>query len=131
MSRFTALLDRTTLRERVSIALTRPSGTSTFDPDTGEITPDSPADIYEGEALVYSAQSRDSGPQFGQDDRSLRLWYVLVPTTVTDVMRGDEIEVTTASVEDQVLIGRTLRVVTFDLGNKVAHRIQAEEIEIP
>ena len=131
MSRFTALLDRTTLRERVTVSLTRPSGTSTFDADTGEETPSSPATLYTGEALVYSAQSRDAGPQFGQHDRSLRLWYVLVPTTVTDVLRGDEVDVTSASVEDQVLIGRTLRVVTFDLGNKVAHRIQAEEVEIP
>lgn len=88
--------------------LTRPSKTTSFDPNTDEETPDPPTLIYEGKCQVRSSKWVGSDAQAGEEEVRLQSLRAKFPVD-TPVKKDDELELT-VSTFDADLVGRTYRI---------------------
>lgn len=107
--------------------ITRPSGTSTFNPTTGQSTPGSPTAVYTGACRVKPRDNADRVVQFGQEAVSFWPYLVSVPMSVTGIALDDVVTVT-ASALDPALVGLVLRVREVLSGSHLtARRLSCEE----
>lgn len=102
-----------------------------FDPETGQVTPSEPEDIYEGPCLITPENIQPR--HFLQDptgiEQAHQMYRVRLPFDSPQVPIGAQVTCV-ASVTDQQLIGRTFRVRDVDLtGFLIWRKLRAELVK--
>jgi hypothetical protein len=115
--------------------ITRPSGTTSIDPDTGLPVADPPTTIYGGTGVhdsdkckIQSDSVQAVNPTSGDHSYTVDRLAVHVPVAAAGIQVGDLIEIT-ASALDSGNVGRKFRVAsTFRKTFATAQRLPVEEV---
>lgn len=113
--------------------ITRPSGTPTLDPDTGDYTGGGTITVYSGACRVKPRISRGPGDQVEAGERPVQIWpYVVsLPIAATGVEVDDDVMVDSSALDPE-LTGRGLVVKTIEAGSQItARRLGCVEQETP
>lgn len=115
--------------------ITRPSGTTTIDPDTGLPVADPPTLIYGGtgdherdKCKIQSEAVVTLTPNSGDHSYTVDRLMVHLPVSASGIRAGDDVEVT-GSALDPANVGRKFKIVgLFHKSMATAQRIPVEEV---
>ncbi|MFD3667179.1 DUF6093 family protein [Streptomyces sp. NPDC058672] len=95
-----------------TVQVTRGSGEDVFDPETGDLIPAEPSQVYAGQAGLYGHQERIRSKDRGHEGawvQEVRAGYrLLLPLAAPEVWENDSVLVVEA--RDEQAVGRTYRV---------------------
>lgn len=107
--------------------VTRASSVSTFNPTTGEETPDDPTTVYEGICQVRASRGRRRDSQVGEQEVRIAALEVKFPANV-EVQNDDVLELTRSSY-DAGLVERSFRLTDIQWDDWQITRVaQLEEV---
>jgi hypothetical protein len=111
-----------------SVTITRSTGGTTFDENTGRETPASPTAVYTGPCKVQRRNVAEQASEAGERLVTTQAVEIHVPIAATGIRVGDAAEVTAAAL-DPALVGRRFRVTGLaDKTFATARRLRAEEV---
>jgi hypothetical protein len=111
-----------------TIRITRATGTTTWDEQTGRETAGTPTTVYQGKCRVQRRNVAEQTPEAGERTVTTQAVEVHIPVSATGVQVGDVGTVLTASMDSE-LVGRRFRVT--GLAHKTfatARRLRCEEV---
>lgn len=131
MSATSALLAGRTAAEALmldAVTITRATGTTTFDEATGRETAGTPTSVWTGPCKVQRRNVAERTGEAGERLVTTQDVEIHVPIAATGIRVGDVAEITTATL-DAELVGRRFRVTGLaDKSFATARRLRAEEV---
>lgn len=97
------------------------AGSKNFDPNSGQTSSSGKAAVYDGRAAISVVSDTDRQLVVEDDPESVRTYEVTLPVNTAGIAPGHVIHVGASA--DPMLIGRTLRVGSIEVGDRQFSRV--------